>query len=57
VTTTMTREEAIDAIIGVWTARDSEFFSTTKQYEKSELELRNALIALGVTEEEIKCRL
>lgn len=49
----MKRQEAIDALIGAWLQRDGEFCVGSAEHEGSAREMRNALHALGVSDEEI----
>ena len=49
----MNRQEAIVAIVCVWTQRDDEFCVGSEERRKSEAELEEALRALGVMREEL----
>ena len=49
----MTRQEAIDKIIGAWWQRDSEFCVGHEEEQESQDELFEALEALGVTAQEL----
>lgn len=52
----MTRQEAIEMIISTWLQRDGEFVCSDTEADESKRELRDALLALGVTDDEMGLR-
>jgi hypothetical protein len=49
----MTRAEAIQAIGGAWSMRDQEFICSPEEQCASDKEYREAMLALGVTDQEL----
>lgn len=50
----MNRKTAIDTIRSIWSQLDQEFCVTDKDRANSELGMEECLLALGVSEEEIR---
>ncbi len=49
----MTRQEAIDNLMGAWYRGDYDRCITSKECAECEIELRECLHAVGVTDEEM----